>query len=195
MITKVNDIVLRVLTLYTKGYNREFYIREVEKLLHISSRTALVTLDKLEKKGILKSKTRGKIKTYQINKTVLSREYFVLVEQYKKILFLEKNHLIKEIIEKLDDVLEGVALIFGSYAKGIQGENSDLDLFIVGKHDNDKIQNVGRKYGIEINIKNYPMKIFKREINKDILLKEIAENHILINNSEGFVRIVAKWIK
>ncbi len=50
MITKVNDIDLKVLTLFTEGYNKEYYIREVEKLLKISSRTALVTLDKLEKK-------------------------------------------------------------------------------------------------------------------------------------------------
>ncbi len=195
MITKVNDIDLRVLSLFTKGYDKEPYIREVEKLLKISSRTALLTLDKLEKIGILESKTKGKIKIYSIKKTGISKEYFLLTEQYKKIHFLEKNHLIKEILEKLDSVFEGVVILFGSYAKGIQKKDSDLDLFIVGKHDEKQIKEVGHKYGIEINIKSYPMDIFKKEINEDILLKEVAENHILINNAEGFVREVVKWIR
>ncbi|MBU0471063.1 MAG: hypothetical protein KKF65_00435, partial [Nanoarchaeota archaeon] len=64
MITKVNDIDLKILSLFTKGYDKYYYIREVEKLLGVSSRTALVTLAKLEKKGILESKTKGKIKIY-----------------------------------------------------------------------------------------------------------------------------------
>ena len=195
MITKVNDIDLRILCLFTKGYNKELYIREVGKLLGISSRTALVTLDKLERKGILESKTRGKIKVYTIKKISISKEYFLLTEQYKKIHFLEKSHLIKEILEKLDDILKGIVVIFGSYAKGIQKEDSDLDLFIVGKYDEDKIKEVGHKYGIEINIKSYPMKIFEKEINEDILLKEVAENHILINDAGGFVRRISKWIR
>ncbi len=195
MVTKVNDIDLRVLSLFTKGYNKEPYIREVEKLLKISSRTALLTLDKLEKIGILESKTKGKIKIYSIKKIGMSKEYFLLTEQYKKIHFLEKNHLIKEILEKLDHVFTGIVVLFGSYTKGIQKKDSDLDLFIVGKHDEKQIKEVGHKYGIEINIKSYPMDIFKKEINEDILLKEVAENHILINNAEGFVREVVKWIR
>lgn len=195
MVTKVNDIDLRVLSLFTKGYNKGLYIREVEKLLKISSRTALVTLDKLEKRGILESKTRGKIKVYTIKKTGTAKEYFLFTEQYKKICFLEKYKLIKEIIEKLEDVFKGIVVLFGSYAKGIQKEDSDLDLFIVGKHDEKKIKEAGHKYGIEINIKSYPMNIFEKEINEDILLKEVVENHILINDAEGFVRRVTKWIR
>ena len=195
MTIKVNDINLRILCLFTKGYNREFYIREVERLLKISSRTALVNLDKLEKKGILESKTRGKIKLYNIKKTSISKEYFLLTEQYKKIHFLEKNHLIKEILEKLGDTLEGIVVIFGSYAKRTQKEDSDLDLFVVGKYDESKIKEIGRKYGIEINIKSYPMKIFEREINEDILLKEVIENHILIKDAEEFVKRISKWIR
>ncbi|HLD02215.1 MAG TPA: nucleotidyltransferase domain-containing protein [Candidatus Nanoarchaeia archaeon] len=195
MIIKVNDIELQALSLFTKGYNKELYIREVERLLRTSSRTALVTLDKLEKKGILESKTRGKIKVYTIRKTIISREYFLLAEQYKKILFLEKNHLIKEIIEKLDSILGKFSLIFGSYAKGTQKEDSDMDLFTIGKCDKDKIREISRRYGIEINIKSYPIEIFEKEINDDMLLKEVIENHVIIKDAEGFVGRVAKWIK
>ena len=103
--------------------------------------------------------------------------------------------MIKEIVEKLDDILKSTAILFGSYAKGIQKEDSDLDIFIVGKHDEDEIKEIGHKYGVEINIKSYPKELFEKEINEDILLKEVAESHIIIKDTEEFVRRIAKWIR
>lgn len=195
MVIKINDIDLRILSLFTKGYDKEYYIREVGRLLGVSSRTALVTLANLEEKGVLESKKRGKIKIYSIRKTILSREFFLLAEQYKKILFLEKNNLIKEILEKVEIFIQGMAIIFGSYAKGIQKEGSDLDLFIVGKYNEKEIKNTGKRYGIDINIKSYPLHLFEKERYGDIFLKEIIENHILIKGTEGFVRRIVKWIR
>jgi len=195
MVTKVNDGDLKILSLFTKSYEKEYYIREVEKLLKVSSRTALLTLAKLEKKGILESKTKGKIKAYTIKKAVISREFLLMAEQYKRIGFLEKNHLVKEVLEKADKYMQGIVIVFGSYAKGIQKEDSDLDLFIVGRFDENKIKEAGNKYGIDINIMSYPMNLFEKEIGEDILLKEIADHHIIIRDAEGFVRRVLKWIK
>jgi predicted nucleotidyltransferase len=91
--------------------------------------------------------------------------------------------------------MQGIVIIFGSYAKGIQKEDSDLDLFIVGAYDKKKIKNTGKKYGIDINIKSYPLQLFEKEIHNDILLKEIKKDHILIKDAEGFVRKVIKWIR
>lgn len=195
MVIKVNDMDLKILSLFTKGYEKGYYIREVEKLLEVSSRTALVTLAKLGKKGILESRTKGKIKSYTIKKSTISREFFLLTEQYKKIEFLEKNHVVKEVLEKADEFLQGIVIVFGSYAKGTQKEDSDLDLFIVGAFDEKKIRDVGNTYGLDINIRSYPMNIFEKEIHGDILLKEIVEHHIIIKDAEGFVRRVVEWIK
>lgn len=195
MVIKVNDMDLKILGLFTKGYEKEYYIREVEKLLEVSSRTALVTLAKLGKKGILESMTKGKIKSYAIKKSTISREFFLLTEQYKKIVFLEKNHLVKEVLEKADEFLQGIVIVFGSYAKGMQKEDSDLDLFVVGTFDEKKIKEAGNKYGLDINLKSYPMSIFEKEMHDDVLLKEIVENHIILKDAEGFVRRVVKWIK
>ncbi len=195
MVIKVNDVDLKILSLFTKGYDKEYYIREVEKLIEVSSRTALVTLAKLEKRGILESKTKGKIKAYSIKKSVLSREFFLLTEQYKRIEFLGKNHLVKEVLEKADEYMQGIVIVFGSYAKEIQKDDSDLDLFIVGTFDGEKIKETGNKYGLDINIKSYPMDIFEKEIRDDILLKEITKNHIIIKDAEGFVKRAIKWIR
>jgi uncharacterized protein len=193
MSIKVNNIDLRILNLFTKSYNIEYYIREIERALEVSSRTSLVTLAKLEKIGILKSQTRGKIKLYSINKSKLSKSFFVLTENYKKIQFINKYPVISEIIEKTDEFTNGIVLIFGSYAKELQNNNSDLDLFIVGKYNTEKIKEIGKKYQIEINVKSYPKKIFYKELHSDILLKEIMKNHIIIKGVEQFVNRAIKW--
>jgi uncharacterized protein len=191
MVIKVNDIDLRVLGLFTKGYNREHYIREVEKLLKISSRTALLTLDKLERCGILQSIIKGKIKTYHIKNSRMSMEYFLMAEQYKRIRFLNENPLIGEILMRLD--IDGIVLVFGSYAKGLQKEGSDLDIFIVGKHDRDLIREIGLRYGVDVSVKSYPQTVFRK--GDDTLLREIAENHIIVQGAEEYVRRVREWTR
>src|SRR3989338_3577700 len=114
----ITENTLQVLSLFTNGFDKEYYIREVEKLLKISPRTAQLILDDLESKGVLESKIKGKIKLYTLKKNSLSQRYIVFAEQYKTIAFIEKNLIIKEIIEKISPFIKGVGIIFGSYAKG-----------------------------------------------------------------------------
>ena len=111
MVIKVNNSDLRVLILFIKCYDKEHYIQEVKTILSVSSRTALVIFGKLEKKGILEPKTKVRIKAYSIKNSTLSRDFFLLTEQYKKIQFLEENHLIKEVFEKADDDMGSIILM------------------------------------------------------------------------------------
>lgn len=182
---------LQVLSLFTDGYNRDYYIREVQRLLKISPRTAQIILNDLEDKGILESKIKGKIKTYIIKKNYLSKKYLIFAEQYKTLCFLEKHLIIKEIIEKITPFIEGIGIIFGSYAKGTAKKESDLDIFIVGKYNQKEIKRISKTYGIELSIKCYPLNTFEKNINNDILLKEILKNHIIFLNIEYFVNIVS----
>ena len=131
---------LQAISLFTNGFNREYYIREVQKLLKISPRTSQLILNDLEDKGILESKTKGKIRTYKIKSNSLSKKYIILVEQYKAIAFFEKNQIVKELIEKITPFIEGIGIIFGSYAKGIAEKESDLDIFVIGKYNKEGIK-------------------------------------------------------
>ena len=183
---------LQVLLLFTNGFNREYYIREVQKLLKISPRTSQLILNDLENKCILESKTKGKIKDYTIKRNSLSQRYIIFSEQYKAIAFLEKKLIIKEIIEKINPFIEGIGIVFGSYAKDIAKKDSDLDIFVIGKYNKEKIKKVSKTYGIEINIKCYPLKTFEKNLANDILLKEILKNHIIFLNAGQFIKAVLK---
>lgn len=189
---KMTENTLQALSLFTNDFKREYYIREVERLLKISPRTAQLILENLEDKGIIKSKTRGKIKTYKLNPSEFTKRYLVFVEQYKAIAFLEKRLLIKEIIEKITPHIKGIAIIFGSYVKGLEKEDSDLDIFVAGDYNQDEIKKVSNNLGIEISVKCYPLKTFEKNLTKDILLKEVLKNHVVFVNVEQFIRVVFK---
>jgi predicted nucleotidyltransferase len=181
---------LKVISLFTLGYNKNLYIREVNRLLNISPRTAQLILNSLESKGVLESIFRGKIKSYFLRKNSTSKNYLILAESYKTTLFMDKNPLVREIIEKILPLISGIGLIFGSYAKGTQNKESDLDIFVIGYIENNKIREISKTYQIEINLVVYPLEKYKSVINKDILVKEVLENHIAIKNIDGFVLTV-----
>ena len=189
---RITENSLQVLSLFTNDFSREYYIREVERLLKISPRTAQLILEDLEDKGIIESKTKGKIKTYKINPGEFTKRYLIFVEQYKTIAFLEKRLLIKEIIEKITPHIKGVAIIFGSYVKGSEKEGSDLDIFVAGNYNPEEVQKVSKNLGLEISVKCYPLNTFEKNLTKDILLKEVLKDHIVFVNVEQFIKVVFK---
>ena len=189
---RFTENTLQVLSLFTNDFSREYYVREVERLLKISPRTSQLILEDLEDKGIIESKTKGKIKTFKLNPSEFTKKYLVFVEQYKAIAFLEKKLLIKEIIEKITPHINGIGIIFGSYVKELEKEGSDLDIFIAGNYNNDEIKKVSKNLGIEISVKCYPLKIFEKSLTKDILIKEVLKNHVVFLNAEQFIQKVFK---
>src|SRR3989344_4959107 len=189
----ITENTLKVLSLFTNGFDREYYIREVEKILKISPRTSQIILEDLENKGVLESKTKGKIKSYKLRINDLSKRYIIFVEQYKLILFMEKKLMIKEIIEKITPNIKGIGIIFGSYAKGLEKEDSDLDIFIAGTYKKEEIKKISVNLGVEISVKCYPVKTFKKNLNKDVLLKEILRKlKKLLNQCELILSKIGK---
>jgi len=189
---RITENTLQVLSLFTNDFGREYYIREVQKIVKISPRTAQLVLEDLESKGVLESKMRGKIKTYKIKRSAFTQRYLIFIEQYKAIAFLEKKLLIKEIVEKIIPHIKGIGVLFGSYVKGLEKEGSDLDVFVAGHYNSEEIKKVSKTFGIEISVKCYPLKTFEKNLTKDILLKEVLKKHVVFVNAEQFVRGVFK---
>ena len=188
----ITENSMKVLSLFTHDFTREYYIREVQKILKISPRTAQLILEDLEKKGIVESKTKGKIKTYKLNASELTKRYLVFAEQYKALIFLKEKLIIREIIERITPYIKGIGIVFGSYVKGLEQPNSDLDILIIGEHNEEQIQKISKTLRVEISIKNYPKKIFEEKHRKDILLKEVMKNHVVFKGSEQFIEGVFK---
>ena len=155
----------------------------IAKKKKLNQKTTANYLYILEKEGIIKSKTHGKNKDYFLNldnKEVV-KNYILAIEHIRTLVFYKKNLVVKEISEKINEHINGSAIIFGSYAKGIQKKNSDLDILIIGKCNEKEIEKIGKTYNIELNLKIYP------KLEKDLLIKEAVKNHIFIKNHEPII--------
>ncbi|HLD15278.1 MAG TPA: nucleotidyltransferase domain-containing protein [Candidatus Nanoarchaeia archaeon] len=156
--------------------------------IQLSQKAIALTLDELEKQGILKSRRQANLKYFSLNiKNQEVAELLITTELIKKINFLKKHRKLANIF-KQDNRIVG---IFGSYARGQETENSDVDLFIIGKKAKQDYNSIGKLFDVDISIKYFTEKQFNILIKeKNNLCREIIENHVLIFGIENFINTV-----
>jgi|TARA_Y100000034_G_scaffold117337_1_gene156674 predicted nucleotidyltransferase len=178
-------------------YSRKIYGRELIDKVNISQKNIALTLDKLEQVGIVSSEIRGNTRYFFLNKkNPICRKYILLAEIENSIRFLEKHQKLVQIFNKIKTTDSRFICIFGSYAKGNERKDSDLDLFVVGGIDESKLKKLGRDYNLEINVKEGSVSDFVKLLeSKNPLINEILEHHIIISGYEKFIEIVTgeKW--
>lgn len=184
---------------FTNYINKQIYGREISNKLSLPNKSIANHLNELENKFIIKSKIIGKQKYFNLNfENSTTKDWLSIIEIKKKINFLNKHIIINEFYNKIEKEVNGIIIVFGSYAKGIEKENSDLDLLIIGKTDIKNIEKVAQIYNIEANIKQiYPDKLENTIKEKDNLFLEILKNHIILKNCEEFTSMIfqyEKWI-
>lgn len=199
MVDKTTDNKLRIISLYRSDYSAQYHIREMAKLTKKSHVTLLPHIKSLEKDKILIPKTVGKNKIYSLNlDNNIVMNYLLLSETVESITYLEEIFLLKRSaaeILKLD--LGGAVILFGSYAKRTFKEDSDIDIFYIGKIEEREIQEIkkiGKVYGKTINVKKSTLNNFGLSLRKkDPLTIEIIKNHILLQNAELFVSALWRY--
>ena len=105
---------------------REYYVREIERLIKTSFDLVRRELIHLETIGLLKSRVSGKQKYYTLNTE------HMLFPEFKSMILKTAGigDIIQGAIKNRNDIL--VAFIYGSYAKDTENAESDIDLFVVG---------------------------------------------------------------
>jgi len=186
----ISEHDLMVLALYSSGYDREYYIREICNHIPISHGTAQTILTRLEDKRVLASSQRGRTRLFRIKRGEVSTHYFMMAEIYKKIRFMEEKPYISELLNKVSGFTRGTTLLFGSYAKGTDTGESDIDIFVAGSYDEREVTKLGEVYDVDINVKAYPDTAFDAKGRSDPLVIEVRKNHIVWKNTESFVRDV-----
>ena len=174
---------IQVFEEFLRDFNLKLTGSFIAKKKKLNQKTVSNYLNQLEKENILKSKMQGKNKLYSLNlnnKEIL-KNFIIAIEHLRTINFYKKHLLIKEISEKIQPLIKGTVIIFGSYVKNTQKQNSDLDILIIGKCNEKEINKISKIYKIRINPKIYP------KLEKDILIKEVIKNHIIIKNTEQFI--------
>jgi predicted nucleotidyltransferase len=158
---------------------QEMHGREMAKLLDTSLTRVQSILTELRKSNVLDYKVSGKNHIYFIKKNLISKAFILNAENYKlakimcKYPFLEP--LFKEISQKYDGQL---IILFGSYAKFIPKNESDIDVYLDSsdKKIKEKINGINPQISVKIGG-------FNKE---DLLIQEIIKNHIIIRGGESF---------
>jgi len=124
---------VKLLTLFLLNPGREIYLREAQRMTGENLNAVRRELANLEEIGLLKSTRRGNARYYAVNRA------FPIYEELTAIV-LKTEGAAKVIRERLDNLGEIESMfIYGSFARGEAGSGSDIDLFIVGEVDEDRL--------------------------------------------------------
>ena len=176
---------------FLNGYNREIYGRELIGKIKISQKNISNTLVELEKEGVLKSSFSGNRRYYSLNfENFLLRDYLSFFEEGVKISFLKHNSVLVDFFRKISGE---IVCVFGSYAKGKNKKESDLDLLIVGGNSAE-ILRIGKEYGLNAQVFEISLNDFRKGFKENLILNECLKNHILINGRDLFIEEVLKWM-
>ncbi len=158
---------ISIFKLFVFNPDKEYYIREIERLTKEPFDPLRMELRRLESMGLLKSRTSGRQKYYSVNSN------HTLFTDIKSIILktVGIGDVLKSAFSKKDDIL--IAFIYGSYAKDVEHTESDIDIFVVGNISSKQLQSI---------ISDIEGKT-KREINHTIYsLKELKEKYKSKNN-------------
>lgn len=181
---------LELLALYLSGYKKQFYLREISKLANIPLKTTQNILFSLEKEKIIKSIQKGKNKYFRLNlENIKTKLYLLQSEIYRTLLFIDRYPVFRTFLKEVKTM--NLIIVFGSFAKFKADKNSDLDLLIISK-DNQKIPLYLLPYKIH-EIKLSENSFIKSLEKKETLIKEIEENHIILNNHFFYVSLMWKY--
>ncbi len=122
-----------LLRLFFTNPERNFYVREIARLTGEPLNAVSRELGHLEKAGIVESRTRGNLKYYSVVKE------FPLYSELKKIIYATVG-LGDYLTARLEDVEQiDIAFIYGSVAKNEETARSDVDLFVVGEIEEERL--------------------------------------------------------
>ena len=162
---------INILKLFIFNPKKEYYVREIERLIKESFDPVRRELIQLESIGLLKSRVSGRQKYYCANTG------HMLFPEFKSMIMktVGIGDTVKNAIKDKSDIL--IAFIYGSYAKNTENGESDIDLFVIGdissKDLQEVISEVESKTMREINATIYPLKELKE--------KHKAKNHFIVS--------------
>src|SRR3989338_10760908 len=107
------------------------HIRGIAKNLETNHMNIVRKIKELAKENAVDFKEEGRNKVYFLKHTIESKNYVFSAENYKLNKLLKKYPILRGIVEKIQKNKKiKLAILFGSFAKGISKPDSDIDVYI-----------------------------------------------------------------
>jgi predicted nucleotidyltransferase len=161
-----------------------FFVRQMASILKEDPTNVSREMANLEELGILRSKRNGNLKNFTVNREC---PFF---EELKSLILKTAGVAgrIRAALERLAGI--EYAFIYGSYAKGDEKTDSDVDLLILGDVDMDHLDSnlvkLEKMLGREINYVLYDMDEFKakKKANDGFLRDVLKGKKIMVVGTE-----------
>lgn len=191
---------LRIVDFLARNLEKSFTINEIAKALGQYYSFVNKVVGRLADEKVIKITKAGK--SHLCSLDLNSEKTFALLplaEIEKKEHFLKENKKLKLILEDFTNMLKEknciiTIVLFGSYAKNLATEKSDIDIFLIVKKKfplEPITKEIYAKYGVEINIVALTEEEFKAQKSKEII-GEIIKNHYVLYGTEYFVKRMFK---
>jgi predicted nucleotidyltransferase len=164
--------------LFVYNQDKEFYLSEIARHVKTSAGTAQRELNRLRRMDFISFKKRGNLSLYRLNRA------FSLLGEIEAI--IRKTVGIEVMLGEELRKVKGVsfAFIFGSYAKGRLRSDSDIDLYVVGRPDEDDVyravRSVEDSVGREINYHIASEDEFARKARTDSFVNDVIVNPVMV---------------
>jgi len=169
-----------------------FFVRQLASILEEDATNLSREMARLEELGILRSKREGNLKRFQANPDC------PFLKELKE--FVLKTTGVAGQMREALATLAGIeyAFIYGSYAKGEEHANSDVDLLVVGSVDmgelDTMLNELEKRLGREINYVLYGQEEFtsKRKARDGFLTDVLEGERIMLVGKEDGLRASRK---
>lgn len=174
MFKKYNKYAL--LKIFLDSPTESFRLRELSRLAKIAPLSVTNYLKELENEGLIKKYKKRNIPFYLAER---DNERFILYKKLSIIYELNESGLIDALWDKLSP---DAIILYGSHAKGEAVEDSDIDIFIIGKEKEIKISEFEKRLDKKIHL------MFEPDTKK--IPKELKNN--LINGIvlKGYLKLL-----
>ncbi len=171
-----NNYSMKIIEVLLRSEN---HIRGLAKLLGTNQTTIARKVRELHKENILDWKQEGRNKVVFLKKSLEAKQYVCAVEVQKLLVTIKKYPSLRRIIEVIQKNEKiGLAMLFGSYAKGAAHKESDIDIYICTTDTKlkEEVEAIDSKISVKIGSYNQD----------SLLIKEIDKNHIILKGVEPY---------
>lgn len=176
MVQNRDNISLEIMLVLLKG---KMHVRKIAQELGVPHSTVHRRVNELVTLNVLDFRMEGKNKVIFVKKSFQASNHVFNAERYKLIQLLQVypklNIILEEMLAKTDARL---VILFGSYAKFIARNTSDIDIYVetTDEEVKSKMESVNSK--IQIKIGEFDMNSY--------LIKEIIKNHVIVKGVERY---------
>lgn len=155
----------------------DLHARALANKLGESKSTVALKLKKLVDENALDFRVEGRNKVYFLKKSREARSYAIMAELYKLNTALDRYPELRGVVESIQrNEKIGLAILFGSYAKGTVAKDSDIDVFI---------ETTDKNVRKEVKLLNSRLSVKIGEYDRSSpLIREIDKNHVMIKGAE-----------